>query len=200
MHWTYDAPLSPPFKNDNGNTDAALFDLALQKASGYANGSSTLSTIIGSVNTGVDGDINYNPSNSIFNQHPLNAYSDPLGCQCSDLANLLRGLLRSIGIDGTTLLIWAGPDVSTLSRYTVGSTGNTNPSFRIIRDAHDSVGQDPHFKFHAVVSTNSTWYDPSYGLSYSSLSFSETANNNTPQQVNSSFWTTQPLSVFACPH
>ncbi|HBR57585.1 MAG TPA: hypothetical protein DEA22_08965 [Blastocatellia bacterium] len=44
------------------------------------------------------------------------------------------------------------------------------------------------------------WYDPSYGLIYSSLVFDETANNNTPQQVSSSFWTSGGLSTYVCPH
>jgi hypothetical protein len=200
MYWTYAAPLSPPFKNDAGTTYSSLYDLALQKACGYANGTSTLGTVISPINLGIDSDINYQPSNSIGGQNPLDAYTTSGGCQCSDLANLLRGLLRSIGIDGTTTYIWAGPNSSTLYRYTIGSTGSTNPSFRIIRGAHDSALADPHFKYHAVVSTNSTWYDPSYGLSYSSLSFNETANYNTPQQTSSTIWTSDTLSTFVCLH
>ena len=199
MYWTHSAPLSPQFRNDAGTTYAALYDLALQKACGYANGSSTLSTTISNINTGVDGDINYNPSRSIGNQHPLAGYTTVGGCQCSDLANLLRGLLRSIGIHGTTLYIWAGSSANILTLYTVNSTGQS-VSFRISRGAHDSAPANPHFSFHSVVSTNSTWYDPSYGLSYSSLSFTETANNNTPQRVSSSTWTSPAASGFVCPH
>jgi len=159
-----------------------------------------LGAVIGNMNTGVDTDTKYNPANSIGTLHPLSAYETTAGIQCSDESNLLRGLLRSIGIDGTTLYIWAGPDASTLTRYTVGSTGNQNPSFRIIRGAHDDAPVNPHFKFHAVVSTNSKWYDSSYGLIYTSLSFDETAFNSTPQQVHSSFWSSQPLSSFVCGH
>jgi hypothetical protein len=200
MHWTYAAPLSPPFRDDTGFTYSALYDLALQKACGYANGASDLGTIISNVNTGVDSQINYNPAQDIRDQHPLDAYTVFGGCQCADLANLLRGLLRSIGIDGTTLYIWAGPNSSALRRYTVGSSGE-RPSLRIMRGAHDgSTEVNPHFLFHAVVSTNGTWYDPSFGLTYSSLSFIETANNNTPQQVQPSYRTSETLSSFVCPH
>lgn len=200
MYWTNATPLSPPFKNDAGNTFSTLYDLALQKACGYANGASDLSTITNNINTGIDNEINYQPSVSIGTQHPLVAYSTPSGCQCSDLAMLLRGLLRSIGIDGTTLYIWAGSSATTLTRYKIGSTGETFPSFRISRSAHDSAEANPHFKFHSVVSTNNTWYDPSYGLIYSSLSFTETANNNTPQRVSSNRWISEALSTFTCPH
>ena len=58
-----------------------------------------------------------------------------------DLANLLRGLLRGIGIDGTTLYIWAGPDTGAIRRYTIGSTGVNSLSFRIIRGLHDGALQ-----------------------------------------------------------
>lgn len=200
MYWTNAAPLSPPFQNDNGNTFSTLYDLALQKACGYANGASNLGTVINNINTGIDNDINYQPSVSIGTQHPLIAYSTPSGCQCSDLSNVLRGLLRSIGIDGTTLYIWAGSNATTLTTYKIGSTGDTFPSFRISRSAHDSAVANPHFRFHSVVSANNTWYDPSYGLTYSNLSFTETANNNTPQRVSSNLWISEASSTFTCPH
>ncbi len=206
LYWTNAAPLDAPFKDDSGFTYSALYDLALEKACGYAAGAVTstgavdLDAVIGNINTGVDHDTKYNPRNSIGTLHPLSAYERTDGIQCSDEANLLRGLLRSIGIDGTTLYIWAGPNASTLTRFTVGSTGDQNPSFRIIRGIHDSAPLNPHFKFHAVVSTNSKWYDPSYGLIYNSLTFDETASNSTPQQVHSSFWSSDSLSSFVCPH
>lgn len=186
----------------SGFTYSALYDFALEKACGYANGGSTLSTVISSVNSGVDTQTSYNPAISIGTLHPLLAYesSGASGIQCSDEAYLLRGLLRSIGIDGTVLFIWAGSNSTTLTRYTIGTTGLTFPSFRLLRGAHDSAPLNPHFSFHAVVNTNSTWYDPSYGLTYSSLSFNETANNNTPQQVPSSRWSSTPLSGFVCNH
>jgi hypothetical protein len=199
MHWTHGTPLSPSFKNDQGTTFSPLYDLALQKACGYAAGASDVSTLISNLNTGVDNEINYNPSTSIGTQHPLNAYATSGGCQCSDLSNLLRGLMRSIGIDGTSLYIWAGPNASTNAIYVVGSTSQA-ASFRIMRAAHDSALTNPHFTFHSVVSANSTWYDPSYGLIYSNLPFSETAHNNTPQQVNANPWSIEPPPSFTCPH
>ncbi len=205
LHWTNAAPLIEPFTDDSGFTYSALYDLALEKACGYAAGAVNaagavdLGAVIGNINTGVDNETTYNPGVSIRTLHPLSAYSTASGIQCSDEANLLRGLLRSIGIDGTVLFIWAGPNASTLSRFTVGSTGSANPSFRIIRGAHDTAGANPHFKFHAVVSTNSKWYDPSYGLIYTSLAFDETAPG-VPQQVRSSPWSSEPHSGFTCPH
>ena len=201
LYWTFASPLSPSFRDDSGFTYSTLYDLALEKACGYANGSSDLSTIVSRVNTGVDSDTFYNPHFSIATLHPLNAYTPGPGIQCADEAALLRGLLRSIGIDGSVLFIWAGPNSSTLSRYTIGSTGESFPSFRIARGSHDgSIETNPHFSFHAVVSTNNTWYDPSFGLTYSGITFIETAFNNTPQQVQTTRWSSSLLTGYVCPH
>ena len=199
IHWTHGVPLGPPFQSDIGVTYPELYDKALEKACGYANGSADLSTIISRVNDGVDDDTFYNPGNSIGTVHPLEAYTTQDGIQCSDEANLLRGLLRSIGINGSVLFIWAGPDANTMSLYKVGSTGRA-VSFRIARASHDASTANPHFTFHAVVSTNSTWYDPSFGLTYSSLSFIETAFNNTPQQAHTTPWISAALTGYLCPH
>jgi hypothetical protein len=199
FYWTYAAPLSPPFRNFSGTTYSPLYDLALQKACGYANGASALGTIINNINAGVDTEVFYEPSALLGDVHPLNAYTSP-GCLCADLAALLRGLLRSIGIDGTVTYIWAGPNTTTMRRFIVGSIGDNISTFRIIRGAKDGAPQNPHFSYHAIVSTNGTWYDPSYGLSYSSLSFDETAFNNTPQQTSSTFPSFASQSGWVCPH
>lgn len=201
MYWTYAEPLSPSFKNDAGTTYSPLYDEALKRACDYSFGESTPSDIIWNINEGVELDIPYNPNQSIYNLHPLKAYSTVNGCQCSDQTNLLRGLLRSIGIDGTTTYIWAGPNASTVRRYTRSSGNPTDYySFQIDRSQHDYAEDDPHFLFHAVVSTNGTWYDPSYGMSYSSLNFIETAFNNTPQQVSTSTWGFTSTSTYVCSH
>lgn len=200
FHWTYATPVSPPFQNDAGQVFTGLYDKAFEEAAGHANGGFSLGEVINNINQGVDGDIFYNPTRSIGASHPLAAYLSPDGCQCSDLANLLRGLLRTIGINGTTLYIWAGPNASTLRKYRVGSTGSTNPTFRILRAANDGAPQNPHFSFHSVVSTSGTWYDPSYGLTYSSLPFDETAFNSTPQQVSTSLGGSVEVSGWFCPH
>jgi hypothetical protein len=146
----------------------------------------------------------YDPTKSIASIHLLfgfASFSEPVnGIQCSDEAELLRGLLRSIGINGTVKYIWAGPNSSTITQYTIGSTQHTFPSFRLIRGANDAAALNPHFRFHAVVDISNTWYDPSYKLEYSSLSFNETANNNTPQQVHTSRWSFISQSAFACGH
>ena len=102
------------------------------------------------------------------------------------------------------LYIWAGPNVTAMQRYKRHSTGDDFMSFRIIAAVHGGAEADPHFKFHSVVSTNSQWYDPSYGVIRSGLDFDEsafcTASCNPAQQVSPSRWSTETLSGFECLH
>ena len=60
-----------------------------------------------------------------------------------------------------------------------------------------------NFLFHAVLAANSKWYDPSYGTEYASLSFDETAFDNTPQQVSTAKWSSDPFNAataYVCGH
>ena len=112
----------------------------------------------------------------------------------------MRGLIRTIGIDGDVLYIWGGNNNTTLRRFIVPSTGSTISTFRVIRALHDSAPANPHFSYHAVVRLGGVLYDPSYGLSYGALTFDETANNTTPQQTSLSFPTSVVQSGWMCPH
>ncbi len=201
IYWTFGTPLSPPFQQSfNGSSDSALYDLALEKACGAANGASDSATIVSRINQQVAADTFYDPSDALF-AHPLNAYSDH--CLCADLASLLRGLIRSIGIDGSVRYIWAGPNSTTERLFIVGSRGDQgdlNPSFRVTRSATDGASTNPHFAYHAVVPVGGTLYDPSYGLDYSSLTFAETAFTNTPQQTSTTFPPLAAQSGWVCPH
>ena len=201
IYWTYGAPLSPPFQRSfNGVTDPALYDLALEKACGAANGSSDAATIVSRINNQVASETFYNPG-FLLPGHPLGAYTHE--CLCADLASLLRGLIRSIGIDGPVQYIWAGPNSITTRLFIIGSIGDEgsfNPSFRIIRNSTDGARTNPHFAYHAVVSVGSTLYDPSYGLSYGTLVFDETAFTTTPQQTSTAFPPLVTQSGWTCPH
>ena len=137
---------------------------------------------------------------SYLSGHPLNAYSISGGCLCADLAFLLRGLLRSIGADGNVTFYWAGTNSSAMRQFIEGSSGNTGPTFRVLRAAHDSASLNPHFSYHAIVPSGGLLYDPSYGISYSALIFNETAFNNTPQQTSTTFPTSAFQSGWICPH
>lgn len=199
MYWTDATPILPPFQEFNppgGATFSPLYDLALEKATAYVNGNATP---VNRITAGIDSDIPYDPSIKLPAGHPLNAYFGG-GYLCGDLAALLRGLLRSVGIDGTVLYIWGGTNNTTMLRYTIGSVGAAFPTFRVLRGAHDAADPNPHFSYHAVVSANGTLFDPSYGISYPALVFDETAFNATPQQTSTTFPLLAANAAFVCPH
>ena len=84
IHWTWGPPISLAFRNDAGVSFLPLFDLAFEKACGGANGATTLDQVISNICEGVRNDVFYDPEQGIGGLHPLNAYSAPEGCQCSD--------------------------------------------------------------------------------------------------------------------
>jgi hypothetical protein len=202
LYFTWSTPISPPFSNFGGSTFPALYDKALERACVPANGGTDIPTVVSRINTQVATDTVYNPG-AVIPGHPLGAYS--AGCACGDLAHLLRGLIRSIGINGSVQYMWAGPNSSTQRMFIVGSVGNAgvfNPTFRLTLAAHpDGIAPaNPHFIFHAAVPVSGTLYDPSYGSSYSALSFVETANMSTPQQTSTTYPGTIVQSGWTCPH
>jgi hypothetical protein len=198
FYWTYAAPLRPTFRDaTNGVSFDPVYVYALDKACTYANGETNASNAVFRVAAGIDGDISYDPSFGFGGgKHPLSAYT--AACQCNDLAALLRGLIRTIGIDGDQIFIWAGPNGTTMRRYTY--SGWTGPSFRVVRAAKDSCPANPHFTFHSVIRVGTTLFDAAYGSAYPSLSFDETANNTTPQQVQSLLYDTVNTAAWTCPH
>lgn len=194
---TYGMPLSPPFQDGYGNLYNPLYDFALEKACGYVNGDTN---IVSKIASGIDGNVNYDPSFLLPPGHPLTAYSSASGGLCADLSYLLRGLMRSIGIAGTVTFYWGGLDNTTMYRYKVGSTGEDIVTFRVLRAAHDSAPLNPHFSYHAVVPYAGVLYDPSYGISYTTLVFDETAFGTTSQQFSSTFPSFAVQSGWVCPH
>lgn len=215
IYWTYSDPLGPPFSDSGGATYSPLYDLALEKSAGKAGGASDLPTIISRINTGVDSELEYDPSFSLGAGHPLRVY-DPtiLKCLCADNAHLLRGLLRSVGIDGTVKWYWGGSG-ATRYYYTYNdpSYGPYPVTFRVLRGAHDKADENPHFTYHAIVLANGLLYDPSYGISYPSLNFDETFSfatgtftegtpaANANQVISDSYFPyAEQRPVAACPH
>jgi hypothetical protein len=206
IYCTYAAPLEVPFADDFGTPYLPLYDRALQNACGYAQGIGDMGSAITAINQGIAHDIFYAPKIDLGTEHPLNVYDSPrTGCMCSNLSNLLRGLLRSIGIDGTTLWLWGGPNTSTRQEYSRMSDHLALATFRIIAPLKDGAEVNPHFMFHSVVSANGgQWYDPSFGVTRSGLTFDESnicySNCNGEQQVSASRWTTDALSSWECIH
>jgi hypothetical protein len=129
----------------------------------------------------------YDPGHNVTG-HPLNLYNTTeLHGQCSNFANLLRGLLRSVGIPADTAYLWGGDTGdSEATFYTQASTGRL-ASFRLVRGAHpqqalNNVGANPHFTFHAVVSGvpgAATIFDPSYGDTPAGVQIDEAFDHTT---------------------
>jgi hypothetical protein len=68
-------------------------------------------------------------------------------------------------------------------------------------NAEDFAGADPHFAYHSLVNANGTLYDPTYGVTRSSIPYTETAFMNTPLQSTTAF-PSQPnsFSGYTCSH
>jgi hypothetical protein len=188
IYWTWDAPLARPFKNKagaecfmipNNQTECeTLYDKALEHSAGKTGpeGSDDLTTIMTKINTQLDSSITYDPGIQGGDppDHPLNLFNPDRG-QCSAIANVFRGLLRSIGIDAHTQYWWGGqPGTGTpyLYSYRYSSTQVQTVTMQVQRAASSegtgtaNVERDPHFSFHATVfaGPGSDHFDPSYGL------------------------------------
>ncbi len=205
--WTNATPLSSTFNDAFFDIEyPPLYDFALEKACNYVNGSKEYRQ---KITEGIANDIFYEPSSSLpGGAHPLLAYSLPAGCLCADFANLLRGLFRTIGIDGTVIYIWGGRP-NTQITYNIGSTCSLGglsclkSTFRTFQPKNDGAEFHPHFLYHAVVESNGLLYDSSYGTSYLKLRFTETAKigtTNTMQQSATTFPEFKSTSFWTCPH
>lgn len=219
FYWTYNTPINPPnckndgtprnctFVNGQGRSEdyeyPGLYDLALEKALvGLDSNTYSPETITKRIAQKIDEEIIYEPrdgGNPDVN-HPLKIYTIYHQGQCSALANLLHGLLRSIGIDSETTYVWGGLSDGTIGGGKVYVYGyrskndfdnNLPPkpeTFQVSRPQKSSGGENvdlnPHFTFHAMVKLNNQFYDPSYGADiinqpnypFTEISFLEVAN------------------------
>jgi hypothetical protein len=203
VYWTFAAPKgvdcneSDPmdiknctFVNVWGRTGFKyLFDLALEKALvALPSNAQTSDAIAKALAAQVDGYLIYNPAGVATGEpdthHPLIMYENPLFrglAQCSAQANLLRGLLRSIGLDAQTIYFWGGKprnpvnldEGGTVYVYPYRSVQGLLPeTFKTQRPRSSetlpgfprvTVDANPHFTFHAMVQIDGKYYDPSYG-------------------------------------
>lgn len=192
VYWTYADPTATKFKNFNGGTYNHLFDLALEKAAvSLGAGETSEREIVKKLTSAIDSELIYNPGESASNStHPMASYSVG-NAQCSGNANLLSGLLRSIGIDASTYYYHGGDPSSSrihFYRYLLGFDASGNPieafpSFQVTRETSaegtptvplGNVKRNPHFTFHAMTKVPSLInkrYDPSYGKEYDGVNF-----------------------------
>jgi hypothetical protein len=176
IYWLYSDPIANEFTDFFGNQYDGLFDEALKHTAGETgSGSSDIDEVIFRITKGEANDIYYRPSKVPVQQHPL-MYFKNRSAVCAENALVLRGLLRSIGIDGQVLYYWGG-DPASKTKYRYNFNGN-KPTFQIIRRQNDEAEENPHFLYHAVVRAGASnlLYDPSYGRRDPSVDFNETYN------------------------
>lgn len=130
---------------------ANLYDLALDKGCGYADNKSTAGDVASACNTGVHGDITYNPG--VNNHDDLRLYAEGEG-QCCNCANLLLLIINSLGESGELLWSWGGCSNTLWDMY---RSTTTDCSFRC------TASGNPHFTFHCQTKLGGVIYDPSYG-------------------------------------
>lgn len=196
IYWTWDNPLSDIWQNQaenkcffvaEGTECNTLYDEALQRAAGNAEGKSNVDDIVDKITKRLAAQIIYDPCRPDLPDVPLLLTSPAFNRgQCSTNANLLRGLLRTIGIDAKTNYYWGGDD-NTAAIYFYNWGPFAGVSFRVKRRANNEgknilalmqcpdVERDRHFAFHAMVEVAGKVYDPSYGLTNQNPTASDTA-------------------------
>lgn len=197
IYWVYADPLNVtscktdstprncPFVNGFGVVSSAneypnLYDKALSIAiDDLPSSIQTPGAIAKQLAYKIDDWVKYDPGDDQNDsQHPLNIWTGTRKAQCSANANLLHGLLRTIGIESETNYLWGGQQTNTefggkvhpyhwRERETSTTYFNRIIGMRAKRPRKNTGGEnipeDPHFTFHSMVKLNGEFYDPSYG-------------------------------------
>lgn len=98
IYWLFNNPSAVP-----------LYNYAIDKATGYANGTYDIAALgerLRNGPRGIDG-TPYNPADNI-DDNPLMVYFNSAGSICTDYANLLTLLAHSIGLDANAVMYWGG--------------------------------------------------------------------------------------------
>lgn len=188
IYWTYAAPVGAncsmaidcTFVNKGGAGFPGLYDSALEKViEGLTASPVTQDELARELAKHVDNTFYYDPGpggGPADAGHPLSMFGRVDRAQCSANANLLLGLLRSIGINAQTIYVWGGLPTNLqdpnggkvyVYRYRKNLTQVFSETFKVKRPRSNEGGvvveRDPHFVFHAVVKVGQKYYDPSYG-------------------------------------
>jgi transglutaminase-like putative cysteine protease len=155
VYWTYAIPLTPPFGNMIGNSFPLVYDRALEIATNAAAGATDEASIKGRLNTALREQLLYDP-NEAGRGRPLFTAGRKRE-QCDDISQLMRGLLRSIGIDAQVWYLWGGGfGPGGVVPYWYEAPNDEIATFRVERPEEDDNDPNPHFTFHAVVGGSGT--------------------------------------------
>ncbi|MCG3195526.1 MAG: hypothetical protein DIJKHBIC_04809 [Thermoanaerobaculia bacterium] len=184
MYWTYRAPLIPPFANRYiGEGFPQIYDKALEKATEAAVNSAPGQDLGQAFNSAIASQVPYNAGFSLSGAHPLEGYSAPEGVQCDDHADLLTGLLRTMGLEAQTEYVWNG---TLTSRYSFSYANEFSfMTFQASRPSISGICENPHFTYHALVTMppSGRLLDPSYGLVENELIFLESVEITPPHSL-----------------
>ena len=188
IHWLNSNPSDEgsfrPFMNAEATQYQGLFDKALEWSTGkVTSNEADIQKVIQKINSRVAGKITYNPGIKSYDQNPLGILNGENGGEavCGDNALVLRGLLRSIGLDGVQEKYhWGGDEATSKRNYYCPPSGCTTPTTtkpvgnRITMQAkRDQLGcsgfpecieKNPSFTYHATVVYEGNSFDPSYGI------------------------------------
>ncbi|HYW72033.1 MAG TPA: NBR1-Ig-like domain-containing protein [Pyrinomonadaceae bacterium] len=196
LHWLYAAPILPAFMNPDSATNPTrtydgLYDIALRHStSKTGDGSTNIDDLAEKITVGVKDDLIYNPGRLSQDRNPLTIYVDSdHSQQCSDNVALLRGLLRSIGIECTVNYFWGGNPTTKVSNWFVepGYLPDVRPGFpngstvtsQYPRPVRNGVPPDPYFTFHSTLRAGSgKSFDPSYGIIEPEVSVIQAVNDS----------------------
>ena len=219
LYWTYAVPIVPPFFSLSDVTYPEIYDLALEKSCGKIGNGTVVHDICASISTAVAIDTHYDP-NTLVGGHPLTVYSQ-VSSYCLSNALLLRGLLRTIGLDAQVIWVYAGLSNGTRELFTRNITPGvpTTPSFQIEVGQNDNAEENPHFAFHAIVKCAQdldplNYLDPSYGINYSKVGLEgkaiEVYTGGTPKiglptyvhmlRVAPTIWSSDSVKTDKCSH
>lgn len=154
-----------PSRHGALSSNELRFDLGLDKIVEYAAGASSQQSICRRMNSGIAGEIYYDPGFGSLDpegDHPLEVYSYGRAV-CTFNAMLLQYLARTGGFSASDRYFWGGALSTRVDFYWYSVPGNI-VSFRVRwAAANDGATAYPHFRYHAVTNISGTIYDPSYG-------------------------------------
>ncbi len=164
FYWLPGAPVNTPFKNAPDHVYEAALQIALDNH-GY-NDLPDRSDMALRVNNLVHRQIQFNPQLPMPDGNPLRVWLSAVATQypAEAEAELLRGLLRSIGIQAETKFVWMGtPATAWVYEFDDTQRGAIDASFQCDLPSMGESRAQPHYIYHVLVEAGQQ-YDPTYDM------------------------------------
>jgi hypothetical protein len=144
------------------------YDFGLDKVLAYASGQSSASAVAAAVNSGIAGEIYYDPGEAgvvpgVPPNHILWTYHWGQAL-CTYNAVLLEYLCEASGIGASVVFLWGSASTARYDCYFRHEAQEYYPAtFRTPAPQYEGAPLNPHFIYHAITSAGGVFYDPSYG-------------------------------------